>query len=50
MRHPKTGGGPAPPAVTATEEMILREFAGRPSMTGIGAELDTDGKIYFVCH
>ncbi|CAG2188474.1 HARBI1 [Mytilus edulis] len=42
LRHPRTGGGPAQPQITPTEELILQGIGGRPSMTGVGSFLDTD--------
>ena len=44
-----TGGGPAPPPLTAAEAMA-QGLEGRPGVHGIDPALDTDGKQCYRQH
>ena len=39
-----TGGGPAPPPLTAGEEAIAVSLQGRPVASGVQGGIDSDGK------
>ena len=45
-----TGGGPAPPPLTAAEEAMTQSLEGRPGVHGIDGALDTDGKQCYRQH
>lgn len=42
LRRPKTGGGPAPPSLTASEDALMQAFDGRPQICGLADGIDTD--------
>ncbi|XP_062617243.1 uncharacterized protein LOC134278951 [Saccostrea cucullata] len=42
LRRPKTGGGPAPSSLTASEDALMQAFEGRPQISGLPDGIDTD--------
>ncbi|XP_062583201.1 uncharacterized protein LOC134277329 [Saccostrea cucullata] len=42
LRRPKTGGGPAPSSLTASEDALMQAFEGRPQICGLPDGIDTD--------
>lgn len=42
IRRPKTGGGPAPPSLTASEDALMQALDGRPQVCGLSEGIDTD--------
>ncbi|XP_062598848.1 uncharacterized protein LOC134260296 [Saccostrea cucullata] len=42
LRRPKTGGGPAPSSLTASEDALMQAFEGRPQIYGLPDGIDTD--------
>ena len=40
----ETGGGPAPPNLTAADEALAISMSGKPGVHSIPAGIDTDGK------
>ncbi|XP_062596164.1 uncharacterized protein LOC134257583 [Saccostrea cucullata] len=44
---PKTGGGKRPPSPSASEQLVLDTFEGRPSMCGLSGGFDTAGNIMY---
>ncbi|KAK3095902.1 hypothetical protein FSP39_020604 [Pinctada imbricata] len=41
----KTGGGPALPPLTESENLLADAMDGRPLMHGIDGGIDTDGEL-----
>lgn len=42
LRRPKTGGSPAPPSLTASEDALMQASDGRPQICGLADGIDTD--------
>uniref|UniRef100_A0A8W8I1B1 Myb/SANT-like DNA-binding domain-containing protein n=1 Tax=Magallana gigas TaxID=29159 RepID=A0A8W8I1B1_MAGGI len=42
IRRPKTGGCPAPPSLTASEDVLMQALDGRPQVCGLSEGIDTD--------
>ena len=43
IKRPKTGGGMKPPSPSASEQLVLDLYEGRPSMCGLPGGIDTAG-------